>query len=522
MRSDDPPKTYSFDLGRACAVLSERSSYDIDENRLAGADWIEEGIERLVTEFGNERGARLTGEPAHERLIEWIEDELESTDDIEVEALPYEIERWSLREASLSVPGAGEVPIAGYVPFTEPTGPEGITAPVVEAPRDEPIGTGDVDGKVVLREFPPGQIDISGSGKYRIYLHDPELASAEGSGPPESYPAARKVMETDLKEAAEAGAAAVLFVLEFPAEEIPLYLRPNFQGKDPSFRFTGGIWADAPGLFVGVDEGEALRERLSAGEEPEASLVVDADVEATETRTIVGRVPGDAGERVALATHTDGTNAIQENGVFGLLSLAKYFAGLPAEERLSRTIEFGFTTGHFYGRIGGRDYAQQLAEAGDVALFLGVEHLGTLGFRTVEREDGPGRVVEETGNKGGSSLVTTESPDLIAEVVRTVVNHDLPRTSVNRADQPGTRLLNEPATETPDAATHANNFGGEASMYYRNGLPTINYISGNFRLLTFDVGPELVDPDLYFDQTVALADLLHRVDDLSAEEIAEE
>lgn len=149
--------------------------------------------------------------------------------------------------------------------------------------------------------------------------------------------------------------------------------------------------------------------------------------------------------------------------------------------------------GHFYGRIGGRDYAQRLAEAGDVALFIGVEHLGTLGFQTDKRESGPGRHVEPTGRPSSSRLDVTGNPAQIAEAVRTVVSHDLSRTLILRADRSGTHLLNAPATATPNGSVHANNFDREASMYYRNSLPTINYISGNFRLLTFDMGPGLID-----------------------------
>lgn len=179
-------------------------------------------------------------------------------------------------------------------------------------------GTQDIEGKVVVRTFPPGEIDTAKQAVARIYRHDPELSFAEGFGAPESYPAARKVMETDLQEAASAGAAAVLFVLDFPAEDMPLYLRPNFQGKNPDFRFTGGIWTDVPGLFLGVDEGMAIREHLAGGDAVTATLTVQADLSEAKTRTIIGRLPGKSNERVALATHTDGTNAIQENGVFGV------------------------------------------------------------------------------------------------------------------------------------------------------------------------------------------------------------
>ena len=63
-------------------------------------------------------------------------------------------------------------------------------------------------------------------------------------------------------------------------------------------------------------------------------------------------------ERIVFASHTDGMNAVWDNGPTAILALAQYFASLPLECR-SRTIEFAFTTAHLYiSRIGSMKYAR--------------------------------------------------------------------------------------------------------------------------------------------------------------------
>lgn len=508
----DGVRTFSFDLGRACERLRETQATDVDADRLASPDRIEALIERLVDDFSDDRGVRLSGEAPHDRYVEWIHEQLLDVEGVAVETVEHEIDRWSLRTAKLETPEDGRLDVAGYVPFTAPTGPDGVEGTLVEVPRDRSIAHADVEGEVVRRRFPPGQIDDADARPFRVYLHDPAQVTASSSGPRESYPAARKAMEADLVDAERAGAAGVVFEMPYAAADMQLYLRPNFQGRDPSFRFTGGECLAVPAVFVGAAAGRRLRKAESAGS-ARTKLVLDASVEPSTTRSVFGRIEGRDDERLVVTTHTDGLNAVQENAGFGLVSLARYYAGLPDEGQPRRTIEFGFVPGHFYGRLGARAYAQRLAETGDAVLCLCVEHLGALSYRSASA-DGD-RILEPTEHPTGSAAYVTPASALLTAVVGTVVDHDLALTSVVRADAPPDGLHNPPAaTESVD---HEDNFGGEAAVYHNAGLPVVNYISGNSRLLSFDVGPDLVDSERYHAQLVALADLLHRIDGLETE-----
>lgn len=44
---------------------------------------------------------------------------------------------------------------------------------------------------------------------------------------------------------------------------------------------------------------------------------------------LVGTIPGRSEETIILLSHTDGANAVWENGPAGILALARYFASIP-------------------------------------------------------------------------------------------------------------------------------------------------------------------------------------------------
>ena len=65
-----------------------------------------------------------------------------------------------------------------------------------------------------------------------------------------------------------------------------------------------------------------------------------------------------------IESHTDGMNAVWDNGPVAMISMARYLARLPLDCR-RRTIQFAFVTGHLYQRLkrGERDGgAEQVAK----------------------------------------------------------------------------------------------------------------------------------------------------------------
>jgi len=101
-----------------------------------------------------------------------------------------------------------------------------------------------------------------------------------------------------------------------------------------------------PAVWVGDSTGVELS-RLAASGQADATLVLTADITAgAATETVWGwlKGSGDTGEHIIVNTHTDGPNAIEENGGLGLVALARHFAGLGSRQH---DIYFALVTGHF-------------------------------------------------------------------------------------------------------------------------------------------------------------------------------
>ena len=101
-----------------------------------------------------------------------------------------------------------------------------------------------------------------------------------------------------------------------------------------------------PAVWVGDSAGTELA-GLAAGGQATATLVLTADITAgAATETVWGWLEGsgDTGEHIIINTHTDGPNAVEENGGLGLLALARHLAALPSR---NRDMYFALVTGHF-------------------------------------------------------------------------------------------------------------------------------------------------------------------------------
>jgi len=170
-----------------------------------------------------------------------------------------------------------------------------------------------------------------------------------------------------------------------------------------------------PAVWVGDATGTELA-GLAAGGQATATLVLTADITTgAATETVWGwlKGSGDTGQNI-INTHTDGPNAVEENGGLGLLALARHLAALPSRDR---DVYFALVTGHFqlpqfsrtivnpaHPEVGQGAVSTWMADHPDIlrAAVLGVtaEHLGA----TMWTDD------PETGQyvpAGGSEWSTT-------------------------------------------------------------------------------------------------------------------
>jgi hypothetical protein len=117
---------------------------------------------------------------------------------------------------------------------------------------------------------------------------------------------------------------------------------------------TGQNWPfgqaqqELPALLVGKETGAKLRQLAAQG--ATATLALEADIFPNAgTDSLIATLPGaSTDEALIVYTHSDGPNAIQENGGVPIVALAKYFSKVPQGSR-KRTLVFCLVTGHDVG-----------------------------------------------------------------------------------------------------------------------------------------------------------------------------
>ena len=467
---------------------------------------------RAMNTFVAKLGARPTGSAAHERYVDWIEQQLGTIDGVTLANHPFTIDRWRSTAASLALQVGDtwkELPIAAPIHYAHATPASGVTAPAVAIPDDVPITEANAKGKIVVRPAPAGTVPQSVFTLPLVtwWTFDPHHTidpDAEFHGDFLNYQARRD----DLAAAAEAGAAGIVFVKDLPRAQVAGHIEPY-----------EGVVSPTPGVWLGADEGATLAEALAGGAEPLVRLTVDATVAPAQVRSVSATIPGKSNKRLVIDSHTDGTNAVEDNGPIAMIAMARYFASLPERCR-PRTIELSFSTAHFYQRLVGPTIrngdAEWLArelddkyDAGTVAGVVVIEHLGAREYEAVEQADGSGKELQLTGRRTLQQIFVTPSKPLVAAVKSVVQRHDLERTVVMKgASAPG------------DTAPPHCNFGGEGTPFNQRLLPTIGIISAPQSLYDPAFGMKVVDVDYLRDQVVAFTDLVLDVSRLSDTAIA--
>jgi hypothetical protein len=210
-------------------------------------------------------------------------------------------------------------------------------------------------------------------------------------------------------------------------------------------------------------------------------------------------------------SHTDGTNAYEDNGPVAILAMARALAAQPRSCR-PRTIEFAFPTGHFYQHIasphrrhgGAGVLSRRLDRAYDRGAVAGVmvlEHLGTLEYAARPRPGHPGRILRPTGRPELQQVAVTPSARLRAAVVRAIERHRVARTAM---------LTGADGADPARAPEHCS-FGGEGTPYNERLLPTVAAISAPQGLYDPVFGLEAIDVHRMRRETVAFTDLLVRM-----------
>ena len=448
-------------------------------------------------------GVRPTGSAAQMVYIDWILKQLRSIKGVNVTEQHFRINRWAEHSESLSITVDGKrqsLPVAAPVPYALPTGKRGVSAPVVYIPDNETITAANAKGKIVVRPAPAG---VTPNYDFFLpvvswYIYDPGNTISPSQnflGDFINYNA----RVWDLRDAAAAGARGLLFVKDLPRSQLHNHYEP----------YEGTPWK-VPAQFLGADEGQVIENAVAAGKTVTARITLNATFKHVDTPTVIATIPGGSPQRIVIDSHTDGTNAVEDNGPIAMVAMARYEAARPIACR-PRSLEFVFPTAHFYQRVaspsqrygGAGVIARQLDadyDKGTVSSVLTIEHLGAIDYEQVSRPGHPGFILAPNGLRAIQFIAITPSPSLVDAVTTVVREYDMQRTILLQgADAPG--------ISTP---SHCN-FGGEGTPYNVHLLPTIGIISAPQSLYDPSFGLEGIDFGVMHAELLGYTELLNRL-----------
>jgi hypothetical protein len=374
---------------------------------LPSAAQIRDDVERMVR-----FGPRLTGTPAHNAFIDWVQDELERAGCVsyprdEKPFTYWNAQRWSLD--LLDGPKPGPVRTAHYFPRSGETPDGGITAKLVPLERPDQIA-----GNIVLIDLklPPQLTEsffLSMANSYHWTGHTPDptrdykraWVATVGPGPA-------------LQRAQDLGAIGAVFILDASREAA--------EGCYLPFNDT---FYSCPALWVDRDTGAELTAAAQNG--PKVRLTLTAEKRKTTSPSVVCVLPGQSDEVMVVNTHTDGQNAFEENGAVTLVHLARHFNALASGKRLKRSLVFSAVTGHMTQELpqtGGfvEDHPDLIAAA---AAGMTIEHYGAAEWV----DDATG--YHATGDPEGCGLWTSES-GVLPPILDSLAADDIPHTYVLR------------------------------------------------------------------------------------------
>lgn len=412
----------------------------------------------------NQRGLRAAGSRAEQDYLDELHELLEraGVSGLRFERVPMErwtTDRWSLE--LLEGAEAGRVRVASYIPYSGRTTDAGVSGELTFVADADSVAPGSMAGKIAVFEVPVTAVPLSffTALAYPDALYDPngELVGSRTYRRP--YLSQKGVIE--MIEALErGGAAGAVGIIDYPAA-----------GADGSYFPYDGVIRNVPGLYVDREVGAGLKAHATAGRR--AQLRLPAKVKRVRSRNLIGFIPGQSRELVALHCHTDGSNAIEDNGPGAIVAMAQYMARLP-KKALPRTIMILLTTGHFAGGSGSQAFLERhrndLVKRTNAALTI--EHLGL-----EEWDELPGGAMGPTGLREPGAVFAPGSAALVKAAHEALAR--------GKASPAGVlKPLNPAAVGHPEE----DSWPGEGQYLYTiGGISDANYITGPTYLLNWGI-----------------------------------
>jgi hypothetical protein len=431
-------------------------------------------------------GPRFTGTAGHGRFVDWLEEELLKAGCVMLPRDHVPVHMWEAHGFGLDLldgSGKGKVKVASYYPRSQETGAAGVTGSLVNAAAP----TADPRGAIFLVDLPaPAPLTAGAFLPLKTFTYWPGHSDADFAVSDYKRPwIAPGVSGAPTAQYKAQGAVGVVYILDAPYGAI----------RDIYAPFENGF-EDLPALFVDRDTGSKLR--ALAATAPRAKLSLTATRKKTTAPSILGYLPGAAGNDEALFvnSHTDGEGFVEENGGIGMVGLARHFGSLPAAQRLRRSLVFSLWPGHMAPDMpqlkGVLDDHPDIVRSSVAGIT--VEHLGCS-----EWIDSPGKGYHATGENELLGVWTTQGKVFDICKAETVAN------DIRRA-----ALLRPPVQ-----------FGVGGALQTA-GVPQVGFLAGPYYLLSNAPGGDMekFDGKLAARQVAWTAAMLRRFDETPAAELA--
>ena len=470
--------------------LGPKDAIRVDRNQFMPLGQFKRWHEKL-DQIGpaNQRGLRATGSRAEANSVDEIRDQLERAGVKHVHFEPVPMKRWSIADWDLELTGgaaAGKVKTASYIPYSGKTPKEGVTGELVFVEHGTTPPAGSLAGKIAVFDVDIASIPLVAltALAYPDSSYDPEGQLGGNQMYKRPYLSIDAVIEM-LEKLSAAGAAGAVGIIDFP-----------YEGAKGTYFPYDGVIRDVPGVYVDRAVGAQLKQQAEAG--AQARLKLPAKIKKVKSRNLIGMIPGESKEIVTLHCHTDGSNALEDNGPSAIVAMAQYLARLP-RKALPRTIMILLTTGHFAGGKGVRSYLER--HEGDLVkrtnAALTVEHLGLKEWNEL-----PSGEMGLTGNWEPGAIFAPGSSALVEASYKALVKAKAKPAGVLRPLNPG-------GTGTSDDAV----WPGEGQYLFGiGGIPTANYITGPTYLLNW--GVDTTDKVIFRrvrNEAIAFTDMILRL-----------
>jgi len=374
-------------------------------------------------------GPRLTGFPGHKKFLDYIEDTLEDSG-FEVSSQVMQFPRWDAERSSLVLHlegGDEEVTVAYPFVRSKFTGEEGLMLPLAYA-TDQTVA----DEERIVLDYAGYTTDYGIDG-CQIGYRDVAIA-------PQSKPVVFAEVDPNVK--------GLICCLDQPLDRI------DQDYQDFESTMVGPVekdnWENSiPTLML--DQESCGLVAAATEQRRHATLTLTGTYNEDTTKHVWGILRGKVpDEYILLGTHTDGQNAVEENGIAAKLAMAKYFSDLARSGvEFEYSLLFLGVTGHmsaydvpYAGTWGFCNANSELMSK--VRTAVNFEHLGVperdssdpYGYYTSDPADDvlfDGTLIMETSNHLPVTIAHGESPPMAGSAVgfrppycdREVIGRDL-------------------------------------------------------------------------------------------------